>query len=859
MSDYCSGITGAEDVSQSQPAQPTLPAVKPPAPPKPVKNKAAKMVPIQDAINVVATGGEATPPSKPQPPPKPVSYAKPIKEQTFELEAVSSANAASSEDRNSVLRNSSKSGYSVGTTPPPSLRQQSSGKGNWNRAVRDPVSNDIARSSSSVSGRADTVRESSASSRDTESSLLPHARPIGLQPGEPNNKIYHLVRYSQVWVLLLLVIHVCQFTLLLTVGYNALSAGAFAIVFVLVVAVAILMVCSRFFVKKSHMSEMRNVKLRGGVCTPDDEADKVPDRVVYMVAAAAILEGIAFAIFSVTSAGNNSHLSTSGFYTQTTLLQTLRFTSITLLALHRTLRPANRLDPLRTVIELEIVSVCWDALDGSTLYELLDDTSLGNSTANAVRALMVFWYLSVGVRMAMVILTQLNPTAPIYHYVTTYPFQLDPQPTVDRTLQGLRLRSLVTVSMAFADLFAASIRLKLWIEGKLDPLQQDMCIKNFLFMATVGFAVANFRNTTTRQWNKRAIIEKPPHFVLKRPRREIQMQICRWAFVATYMLVSLLLTIILVKVTESGSKWVGNLLLDAMFSVLFLLYCRNVHVHDPTSQPPTYYLLPHKSFFDFPGRLAFCMSVLLGASLLVARIPALYLHYSSLEGNSSGGGLYLYDNAMLIVVLSLLPIGFFAFFWTTAYMVFRKEFTASPGNYNAIHDPSIKLVALSTITEGALDVLSCVQLMQLAENNLPDAVNGAVIFFCLLEMINGCQSFALNIMLSGGHDDTPKDLIRWNAYLRVSRGVIDFGTIVLRLVLWIRYNAISSVFLVKNLYNLIHTGSQIERFTGTNYYPKGTLFSEFVPPSDWYGMSKEQWRAATRETINAQAQAGRRV
>ena len=50
------------------------------------------------------------------------------------------------------------------------------------------------------------------------------------------------------------------------------------------------------------------------------------------------------------------------------LLQTLRFASITLLSFHRIVRPANRYDPLRTILELEVVCVCWDALDGIDIY-----------------------------------------------------------------------------------------------------------------------------------------------------------------------------------------------------------------------------------------------------------------------------------------------------------------------------------------------------------------------------------------------------------------------------------------------------------------------------------------------------------
>ena len=97
------------------------------------------------------------------------------------------------------------------------------------------------------------------------------------------------------------------------------------------------------------------------------------------------------------------------------------------------------------------------------------------------------------------------------------------------------------------------------------------------------------------------------------------------------------------------------------------------------------------------------------------------------------------------------------------------------------------------------------------------------------------------------------------AYLRVARGIIDFGAFVLRIVLWAQYGSVSSVFLIKNLYNLLHTAAQIERWSGVWRYPKYTLFTEFVPPADWYGMSKEEWRAATSNTLILQARAGRIV
>jgi hypothetical protein len=104
-------------------------------------------------------------------------------------------------------------------------------------------------------------------------------------------------------------------------------------------------------------------------------------------------------------------------------------------------------------------------------------------------------------------------------------------------------------------------------------------------------------------------------------------------------------------------------------------------------------------------------------------------------------------------------------------------------------------------------------------------MNGAVVFFCLLECLNCCAAFALQSALSGGTNDTPLDLVRWKAYLRGSRFAIDFGCFVLRLFLWVQFEAVSSsVFLIKNLYNLLHSGNQVERYVGVKQYSKQTLF-----------------------------------
>lgn len=80
---------------------------------------------------------------------------------------------------------------------------------------------------------------------------------------------------------------------------------------------------------------------------------------------------------------------------------------------------------------------------------------------------------------------------------------------------------------------------------------------------------------------------------------------------------------------------------------------------------------------------------------------------------------------------------------------------------------------------------------------------------------------------------------------RASRFLIDLFVFILRIVLWIQYDAVSSVFLIKNLYNLIHTVAQVERYFGGRNYAPATLFTSEVRPEEWYGMSSDEWRRAT--------------
>lgn len=197
----------------------------------------------------------------------------------------------------------------------------------------------------------DSGRESSISfPRNTEQAESSKRRTLG--PPDPTNEIYHLVVFSEVWWVVFIVLHIGQFVILYSSAYDGLTTASFVILLLLSISVVGLVIASRMFVKKSRLSLQRNLRIKGGKCTPEDEADDVSNIAVYCVTAACLLEGISYAVYSSVLAGKQMHLSKPGYYNQGTILETLRFSSIVLLALHRIFRPANRVDPMRTILEV---------------------------------------------------------------------------------------------------------------------------------------------------------------------------------------------------------------------------------------------------------------------------------------------------------------------------------------------------------------------------------------------------------------------------------------------------------------------------------------------------------------------------
>lgn len=324
------------------------------------------------------------------------------------------------------------------------------------------------------------------------------------------------------------------------------------------------------------------------------------------------------------------------------------------------------------------MAVCWDALDGSTLFELIDGNVLKYSGLVSTQLLMIFWYISVGFRMATIICALLPPTEYGYKLVAFQPLQLSAVPTVDRTLQALRVRSFVIIVMSFAEFYAAGLRITLWIQGLLTTIQQEMALKNILFLSSVYSAYSMRINTIERDWNSRDL-----GFGFIKPSRSTQIIIIRWIFVTFYLLQGGLLSAILIKVSNGSNNnvWVANVVSDILLMIIFIVYFKNVYrqsAHSVHSTSFCSFMLPKESFVLFPAYPIAFFSTILMINMYGARVPAIY--YNSANCAASGSGLlWTYDNALLIVNLSIIVIGALATYWSISFMLFKKEFTRSPG------------------------------------------------------------------------------------------------------------------------------------------------------------------------------------
>lgn len=178
---------------------------------------------------------------------------------------------------------------------------------------------------------------------------------------DDGDDVYHAIHFGTFWMWITIFLHVIQFCFLLGIGSSSLHPAALAILLLVVLTVPVLLLVARYKTRRAHVKSMWS----SDSLSVDQETDVVPNEAIYLLSVAALLEGLACAIYPVSSASSQNiasnddgaddqqdDLSGAGFNSFQTLGQILSFASITFYAFHRIIRPANRLDPLRTILEV---------------------------------------------------------------------------------------------------------------------------------------------------------------------------------------------------------------------------------------------------------------------------------------------------------------------------------------------------------------------------------------------------------------------------------------------------------------------------------------------------------------------------
>lgn len=188
------------------------------------------------------------------------------------------------------------------------------------------------------------------------------------------------------------------------------------------------------------------------------------------------------------------------------------------------------------------------------------------------------------------------------------------EPTVDRTLASLTFKSSVTLAMSLSQFLAASLRMTLLVRGRLDTVQQEMMVKNLLFLLPAVSAVLKFYQTKGRYWNTRKILQlKIPYldvFInIQKPLRALQVEVLRFSFCFTYLLVGTMFSVFLARVTGQY-MWLVNVATDVLCVAVFLRVCCQVHCAEV--------------WIIFPKKVACGLSVVLALNMYLARVIGLY-------------------------------------------------------------------------------------------------------------------------------------------------------------------------------------------------------------------------------------------
>eukprot|EP01084_Bolivina_argentea_P196779 337318_1 len=613
------------------------------------------------------------------------------------------------------------------------------------------------------------------------------------------------------------------------------------------------------------------------------DIDTVKSISIYSLILAVICYVAGSIIFQLHAIHHYSSLPESGFISAQTLLQLIRWISIQLYSLNRILRPANRCDPLRTIFDLDVVEICLDSIDSSSLFQILITPELSTITyINFLTKIAItMWMTSVGLRIALLFLVHLPASSfiwlimlphkayymfmPFWFASSTYNVNCDDKAGyVSRVQLALRFRVIQHLLTIPCEIMAIIVRLLIFVDISTQYEQAELLVKNIagLWRAFRVFYVAykqkqfdarsalqhlqepaDEQKTEAIAEQKQIQIDPDAGIKTKQSDTELDLilqdenpiqaektqrycgyYLCckcismqQYVFLWTITFMISYITICAVLNYYIVLAW--NSYIGYLFSVLDILVVYKFWRHVKKGEYDSLSI-------DVSGPMPIIrMMILLEINMGSYRVPIYYHKYKTFASND---GINSFDSILYVLMLFIIP--YYAFHKAIQCNFLKDHYWWTS---KKIEDSTYSLTSQAACSEGVLDVLSCSAFLSMAvDNNLNTYMQRTCAAFSILELLNGGLCYATSATICHEQFINPEKMIALVSASRKTRLLIDTGAFIVRMIAWLKFGVIGSVFMIKNLYHIIHAIAFSQRAKGMNYVQTPFFFCT-VSSEDW--------------------------
>jgi hypothetical protein len=492
---------------------------------------------------------------------------------------------------------------------------------------------------------------------------------------------------------------------------------------------------------------------------------------------------------------------------------------ITFYAFHRILRPADRYDPLRTILELEAVEVCMDAVDMAACFSLGVAAAQAGHDALATAALVVtvVWIQGSGLRIAILYLAHV-PMRRLYCGLSSRPESRQARANngtprdcpryLLRSGAALRLRALTNGVFVAGEVASLGVRGTFALRdglGGLSGTDTDLALKNLACIAracaVLGLAWQRGREGREgREGDGRAAT------VVQRchPQR-LRVYAGFLSFVVLYgALMTRLSTLGLAAGPGGGWHYVmwAHAAVDALV-LLFVLGFLGL------SLPCSDALGGHDLIFELRWKLPIAMLACV-ANFALLHVPSLYFELPATHWPTS-----LTSPVLSTLLFSAAGFVLFADFSTQAILWCHRP---SDGRSAELHEPDVKLVSQAAFAEAVMDVLSAIAFFQLDATAWGTPTRVLIVVAISLELFSAALALLFPSICADNNVEPSQraETLAQTRGLHLLADLVAFGV---RVGLLVGYG-VSSVLMIKNLYHVLHALVAIER-TARCKYPRG--------------------------------------